>query len=194
MGKGKLFSKFGGPSSVFIEGLSNQDRKNYDELSNKIGSERSDLEVLIRDIDEIKTEYKDDKTRKTDLSKIYPDFVESVFDSELFGNDKSALRSFKKFAKNRTVVEQLNELIKYVNQRYDKLITIQAGLSSTKSTTDLQHMLSRIASFDNGNVKISENVNDVAKNIRRDDYDGNEKTWNPLTWFNDPEKGFKKAQ
>jgi hypothetical protein len=47
-----------------------------------------------------------------------------VFYSDLFGNDKKELQKFKQFSKRRRVVDQLKELIRYVNKRYDKLIVI----------------------------------------------------------------------
>lgn len=194
-GKSKLMGKFTGANEIAIKGMSEQDQKNYGELSNKVSKEKFDLDQLINDIDQLKEEYEKDESTTLDLSKSYPEFVESVFDSELFGNDRTELKKFKKFAKGKRVYDQLRELIKYVNKRYDKIIIIQSGLTTSKTSAELQKMLSRVADFSGGKITISQNVADVASQIKHDDLDGNEKEWNHMsTWLNNPETAAKKAQ
>lgn len=175
-GKQEIFTKFTGANSVQIQGMNFDEQKNYEDLTGKIGTEQVDLEQLIADIDQLKDEYESDKSTTLNLAEVYPEFVESVFNSGLFGEDKTSFKNFKKFAKGKRVVEQLRELITYVNKRYDKLITIQAALSSTKSSKELKNMLSKIADFDNGKITISENVNRIANTVDKDDF-SNDKSW-----------------
>lgn len=167
-GKGITLHKIADPSQIAIKGMSQDDQKNYGDLTKKIGTESTELDQLTRDIEALKDEYKDDETTTLDLSRQYPEFVESVFDSDLFGNDKTELRKFKKFSRKRRVSDQLRELVKYVNKRYDKLILVKTGLSQSKTSAELKNMIGKIANFDNGKITVRQEVHDIASQIRSD--------------------------
>ncbi len=192
-GKGRTLHKIADPSQIAIKGMSQDDQKNYGDLTKKIGTESTELDQLTRDIEALKDEYKDDETTTLDLSRQYPEFVESVFDSDLFGNDKTELRKFKEFSRKRRVSDQLRELVKYVNKRYDKLILVKTGLSQSKTSAELKNMIGKIANFDNGKITVRQEVHDIASQIRSDAFVVEEKSFMNL-WSPDEKRAPMTAQ
>ena len=157
--------KIGKPSSLVVKGLDEDEQKNYGELSDKISNEQVTIDGLLSDFESLKEAYKEDNS-KINLYKQVPNLVETVFNSELFGYDRSAFKDFTKQADNKTIDQQIQELSNYITKnRINKLLIIKNGLASVKTSKELRNMISRIANFKDGKIIISDNVNETASNV-----------------------------
>lgn len=136
-----------------------------------MNSEVTDLDQVYNDLGDIRKVYKE-HNEKFDLGSdpMFKEFVSSVFDSSLFGFDRSGYQRFRANSRNQDVNEQINALSEVVARRYNKLILMRGALSTAKSSKELQKRLNEILEFDSNTGKYvpSERINETVKKLEGD--------------------------
>lgn len=139
-----------------IGNMNTFDQQRYHDLKDKMDDDMTIVEMAQDTLSKISELYlKNDSYKDYNIEDMVPGLVNSVFNSNLFGEDKEG----KKKLENKTLEQQVKYLTDMLQLRSNKLLAMNKALSgaSNKSSFDLMSFIDKTTNVDkNGNTKINQ--------------------------------------